>query len=122
MTNQTHQPPTHESLLKAMRPGAGYAVHTFGLKVGVAPAMLKPVLLEMLAAGKLSTFMRGKNTCFIVAGTEHLRRRHQVSPKPVVGPTRIALPRTASPFTGELTGYFAEINRRAALAMMVRPR
>jgi hypothetical protein len=114
--------PTHEFLLKSMKPGSGYAVHTFGLKIGVSPAVLKPVLLEMLAAGKLSTFMRSKNTCFIVAGTEHLRRRHQVSPKPVVDPAMVAQPRTLSPLTGELTGYFAEINRRTALAMMARPR
>jgi hypothetical protein len=116
------QPPTHEFLLASMRPGSGYAVHTFGIKIGVPAAVLKPVLLEMLAAGKLSTFKRGKNTCFMLAGTEHLRRYLSKPSEPVIDPARIALPRTGSPLTGELTGYRAEIEQRVALAMMVRPR
>jgi hypothetical protein len=103
-----------------MKPGSGYAVHMFAIKIGVPGSVLKPILLEMLAQGKLSTFMRGKNTCFIVAGTEHLRRRNQMPPKPVIDPARIALPRTYAVMTGELTGYFAEMYRRADLAMTLR--
>jgi hypothetical protein len=105
-----------------MKPGSGYAIHMFAIKTGVSAVLLKPVMLEMLAAGKLSTFKRGKNTCFIRAGTEHLRRSRDLAPKPITEPGMVALPRTLSPLVGELTGYFAEISRRVDLAMMARPR
>lgn len=114
------QPPTHEFLLKSMKPGSGYAVHTFSIKIGTAPAMLKPVLHEMLALGKLSTFLRGKNTCFIIAGTEHLRRARTEAPKPAIDPASIAQPRILPMPTGELKGYFAEMYERADLAMLGR--
>lgn len=116
------EPLTHEFLLKSMRPGSGYAVHMLALKIGVPASVLKPVLLEMLEAGKLSTFKRGKNPCFVIAGTEHLRRQLHEPKKPITDPERVAQRRTASPFVGELTGYVSEINQRVALAMMVRPR
>jgi hypothetical protein len=115
---------THDCILRAMKPGAGYAVHMLSEKLGETTATVRPLVLELLAAGKLSTFMRGKNTCYILAGTEHLRRHQTVVSKPTAepDPSMVALPRTFCRLSGEMTGYFAEINQRAALAMMVRPR
>lgn len=112
--------PTHEFLLQNMKPGSGYATHTFALKIGVPAHVLKPVLLEMRALGKLTTFLRGKNTCYIIAGTEHLRRTMDAPPKPVDNPAMVAQPRTYAVLTGELKGYFAEMYERADLAMLGR--
>jgi hypothetical protein len=110
--------PTHETLLALMSPGVPYAPHLLAKQVRVPSAQVKLVLVEMAEQGKLSTTRPWKNLCFMLAGTEHLRK--QPAPKPEIDRTTLALPRTFAVLTGEIRGYDAEIARRQQLAMMTR--
>lgn len=114
------QAPTHEVLLAKMKPGAVYAPHNIARTIHVPSAQVKLVLLEMVKEGKLSTIRPNtkKNLCFMVAGTEHLRR--QPAPKPQIDQATVAQPRTYAVLTGLLSGYDAEIARRQQLCMTLR--
>ncbi len=111
-------PVTPEALLDMMKPGAIYPVHNLARKIRVPSAQVKVVLLEMVRLGMLVTIKPRKNTCFMLAGTKHLRR--EPPPKPQIDPSTVALPRTYAVLTGEIRGYDAEIARRKQLCMMVR--
>jgi hypothetical protein len=78
------------------------------------------MLLEMVSQGTLAIIKPRKNVSFILAGTEHMRKLPESKPK--ADPATVAQPRTYAVLTGEMTGYFADIYRRADLAMMARPR
>jgi hypothetical protein len=112
------QAPTPELLLSLMRPGAIYPPHILAKRLRTHAAPVKAVLLEMVRQGTLAIIKPRKNVSFILAGTEHLRKLPE--PKPKVDPATVAQPRTYAVMTGELTGYFAEMYRRADLAMTLR--
>lgn len=111
---------TPELLMSMIQPGLIYSPYNLGRKIRMPSVDVKRVLLELVDAGKLKTIRPHKGLCFIMANTEHLRKKP--ADKPPVDPATVAQPRTFAVLTGEMTGYFAEINRRADLAMMVRPR
>lgn len=116
----TQKIPTREMLLDMIKPGVTYSPHVLAQKIRAPAADVKKILLALVDEGKLKTIKPHKHQCFILTGTEHMKRGHVE--KPEVDPATVAQPRTHAVLTGELTGYFAEINRRSALAMMVRPR
>lgn len=115
-----HKPLTAETLLELIKPGMTYSAYVLGKKIQAPAADVKKLLLSLVGEGKLKAIKPHKHQCFILPGTDHLRRGEKE--EPLIDPATVAQPRTFAVLTGELTGYFAEINRRAALAMMARPR
>ncbi|TCK87313.1 hypothetical protein [Paraburkholderia sp. BL9I2N2] len=111
---------TREVLLEMIKPGQIYAPYNLGRKLRAQSVDVKRVLFALVDEGKLATIRPHKTLCFILKGSVHMRKRP--APKQVIDPATIAQPRTYAVLTGEMTGYFAEINRRAELAMMARPR
>lgn len=106
--------------MATVKPGLVYSPYRLGLLLNTQSKALKSVALKLVADGKLETVNCHGKMHFIMANTQHLMKTKDS--KQTVDPDRIAQPRTFAVLTGELTGYFAEINRRAALAMMVRQR
>ena len=109
---------TQETLLALMSPGVAYAPHMLAKQIHMPTAQVKPLLVEMASQQKLSTTRPWKNLCFMIAGTEHLRR--QPEPAPQIDPSTVAQPRTYAVLTGEMCGYDAEISRRQQLCMTLR--
>lgn len=109
-----------EALLGVMKKGCIYAPYTLGRMFGASAADVKKMMLGMVERGELSTLRPHKSLCFIVKGTEHLRK--QAPKKPHLDPATIAQPRTYAVLTGEISGYDAEITRRQQLCMIARPR
>lgn len=114
------KPLTTELVFSFMKPGVVYSPHVIGYKVKTPAAEVKKNLVALVALGKVTPLKMRKGTCYIVAGTEHLRRK--APEKPEIDPATIALPRMGPPLTKNLVGYQAEISRRTELAMMTRPR
>jgi hypothetical protein len=112
--------PTHEALLAAMKPGAIYTPYNLARVFAIPSAQAKVVLNEMAKLGKLSIIRPRKGLCFILPGTEHLRKQVKPKPEPEIDRATIALPRTYVMLTGQLVGYDAEIARRKQLCMMAR--
>lgn len=114
------RPLTPETLLAVMKPGVVYTPYAVGHKVQAPAKDVRKVLESMTETGQVTVTRPHKGICFILAGTEHLRRG--AKPQPVIDPTSVAQPRTYVVLTGEITGYDAEIARRQALCMMTRGR
>ncbi|TDY26260.1 hypothetical protein B0G81_6770 [Paraburkholderia sp. BL6665CI2N2] len=118
--------PTPERILAVMRPGYAYAAYAIAAKFGVFAADVKPLLQSMADQGVITKvkFPGKKISQFLLAGTENAapHRIEQAKRAAEIDPATIAAPRTFSVLTGQLTGYEADIARRAALCMMARPR
>lgn len=109
---------TPELILSLMQPGCTYAPYKLADKIGAAAADVKPVLLKLVAAGKVETTRRYKGTQYALANTLHLKTRAgQAAP---IDPSTIAGPRTFVVLTGQISGYDAEIARRRELCMLAR--
>lgn len=111
---------TELSIMAAIKPGLVYSPYRLGLILGTQSKALKVIALKLVDDGKLETVNCHGKMHFIMAKTQHLMKTKDS--KQTVDPATVAQPRTYAVLTGELTGYFAEINRRAELAMMVRSR
>jgi hypothetical protein len=114
------KPVSPETLLGLIKPGLIYSPNSLARKINGSASDVRKVLLTLVDEGKLATIKPHRTVSFILARTEHLRRKP--APKPVIDPATVAQPRTFAVLTGELTGYFEEMYRRADLAMMVRSR
>jgi hypothetical protein len=115
-----HKPLTAETLLDLIKPGMTYSAYVLAHKIRAPSADVKKLLLSLVGEGKLKAIKPHKHQCFMLPGTDHLGRGQKE--KPQIDLATVVQPRTWAVLTGEMTGYFAEINRRAALAMMARPR
>lgn len=111
---------TEKALLELIKPGNIYSPYNLARMFRAPSAEAKKILLGLVEQGKLAIIRPHKTMCFILKDTEHLRKKP--ASRPVIDPATVAQPRTYAVLTGELTGYFAEINRRAELAMMTRAR